>query len=590
MKFIDLINIEQLRSLFNHYTSATNIPMSILEYPSQKILIATGWQKICTDFHRVNPESAMACHDSDEYLSSCLKNKDSLSISYCQSGFIDGCVPIIIDGEHLATIFGGQVLFEKPDIEKFKLQAKKYGFDEATYLEALKKVPITTKEKFTSNLKYFAELATVFAEIGLARKNIIEKEIDISNQYKLLEQKEEELAQTQALLTTVFEKSPAAIIIFDKNLSPQYINQLVPELFGQDRESLMKFSRYNPKLNFKILYPDRKEYPLEELPPQQVIDKKIDMNSVEIIIKRDDESERWILANVAPILDNKGNVIQVICVFLDITKNKTLENELLKERLNLENKVNERTSELFLSLARLEKANKYKNQFLTSMSHELRTPLNAILGFTQLLKMEYFGNLNEKQAEYIKLINESSGYLLSLINDLLDLAKIDSGSIELSIKPFSPNNLISEITKLMSNLYKEKKITLESKVNIQTDLIEADERKCKQILFNLLSNALKFTPEGGLVELNTIQDVEQNEIKFSVTDNGIGIKDEEKEIIFDEFFQSDITTELSIKGTGIGLTLSKKLVEMQGGRIGVESEINKGSTFWFTIPIKSALK
>ncbi len=264
--------------------------------------------------------------------------------------------------------------------------------------------------------------------------------------------------------------------------------------------------------------------------------------------------------------------------------------QLQESYASLEQKVEERTRELEKALGELdeksrelEAASLHKSEFLANMSHELRTPLNAILGFSQVLREGIVGQVNEKQAEYLEDILSSGNHLLSLINDVLDLSKVEAGQVELEVAPFLlPESLERGVVMVRERALKDGvQVTLAP--NPEVDLVEGDERRIRQVIFNLLSNAVKFTPAGGAVDVRAMK--VNGEVRISVADTGPGIAVEDLERIFEEFQQTDAGMEQR-EGTGLGLALSKRLVELHGGRIWVDSELGKGSTFVFTLPTK----
>jgi signal transduction histidine kinase len=258
----------------------------------------------------------------------------------------------------------------------------------------------------------------------------------------------------------------------------------------------------------------------------------------------------------------------------------------------LEQKVEERTGELQQVLAelsrkgrQLEVASQHKSEFLANMSHELRTPLNAIIGFSQVLRQRLFGPINEKQEEYLDDILSSGNHLLSLINDVLDLSKVEAGQVELEVASLSLREALERGLVMVREPATKHGVRLSLELAPGVDLVEGDERRLRQVIFNLLSNAVKFTPGGGEVVVATSS--RDHEVLISVTDTGPGIPLEDHERIFEEFQQTDVGVRQR-EGTGLGLALSKRLVELHGGRIWVESEPGHGSRFVFTLPVKEA--
>jgi len=284
----------------------------------------------------------------------------------------------------------------------------------------------------------------------------------------------------------------------------------------------------------------------------------------------------------------KGSIQGAVLIFRDITDRKKMEENLLQTKKDAD------------------AANQAKSTFLANMSHELRTPLNSIIGFTGILLQGIVGELNDEQRKQLDMVYGSAKHLLGLINDILDLSKIEAGKIEIIPAEFKVRELIRMVGKMVSPIAEKKGLTLE--VTISDDVpptINSYKNRIKQVLINLLSNATKFT-ESGEIRLNaeySISDfgmgnadlrnsairIPQSEIRFSVADTGIGIKPEHLSDIFDEFKQIEGPLKKKPTGTGLGLAISKKMVEMMGGRIWVESEYGKGSCFQFAIPVKEII-
>jgi signal transduction histidine kinase len=256
------------------------------------------------------------------------------------------------------------------------------------------------------------------------------------------------------------------------------------------------------------------------------------------------------------------------------------------ENARLFRQIQEKSAELEMANKRLELANKHKSEFLANMSHELRTPLNAIIGFSEAMMEQMFGELNEKQLDYQKDINESGKHLLSLINDILDLSKIEAGRMELELSTFHLPTALSNAVTLIRERAQRHGIALGVEIDEGLGEFQADERKVKQILLNLLSNAVKFTPDGGRVEVSAKLDTDKVEI--SVKDTGVGITPEDQASLFEEFKQLGKDSSRRGEGTGLGLALTKKFVELHGGAMRVESAPGKGSTFMFSLPLRSS--
>jgi signal transduction histidine kinase len=233
----------------------------------------------------------------------------------------------------------------------------------------------------------------------------------------------------------------------------------------------------------------------------------------------------------------------------------------------------------------LETASKHKSEFLANMSHELRTPLNAIIGFSQVLREGISGDINAKQAEYLDDILTSANHLLALINDVLDLSKVEAGHVQLQVAPFSLQDALERGVSMVRERATTDGVQVALHDNGGLDVVTGDERRIRQVIFNLLSNAVKFTPAGGLVDIEAVHT--NGEVRVSVTDTGPGIAPDDLDRIFEEFQQTEAGARQQ-EGTGLGLALSKCFIELHGGKIWCDSEIGKGSTFTFTLPAGGA--
>ena len=264
----------------------------------------------------------------------------------------------------------------------------------------------------------------------------------------------------------------------------------------------------------------------------------------------------------------------------------------LKERelqINLEITFSKRKIEkMCLENEALIQTNKTKSEFMMAMSHELRTPLNSIIGFSELLKKKNFGELNEIQEKYIDNILLSGKNLLMIINDILDLSTMESDKIDLSIEKMSIADVLNESIDIIKDIALQKKIPVITEIDPGSDVIEADRNRIKQVLFNILSNALKFSKPQGSVTITVRKEGDMAQV--SVSDTGIGIKEEDIGKLFKEFEQIDKGASRQYGGTGLGLVISKKLLELHGGRIWVKSKYGEGSTFSFSLPLNGKKK
>ena len=290
-----------------------------------------------------------------------------------------------------------------------------------------------------------------------------------------------------------------------------------------------------------------------------------------------DEKNVQVEINLSAVRDPDGKPVLVQSVVRDITQRKKSEETLRENR-----------DKLSSANAALEKAGRLKDEFLASMSHELRTPLTGILGLSEALQMQAHGALNDKQLKAIKNINVSGRHLLELINDILDLSKIEAGKLEMQIEPCSVADVCQASLQLVKGLAQQKKQNVSFAMNTPSITLRADGRRLKQMLVNLLSNAIKFTPEGGQIGLDIQTRPDENSIHFCVWDKGIGIKPEDMGKLFKPFIQIDSSLARQYSGTGLGLSLVQRMAELHGGSILVESDPDQGSRFTISLPWSKA--
>jgi PAS domain S-box-containing protein len=354
----------------------------------------------------------------------------------------------------------------------------------------------------------------------------------------------------------LFDAAPDAILEVDSRGRIVAVNASIQELFGYEPSEILG----QP---VEILIPEevrpvhgqhRTAYAAN--PTKRPMGSNLDLQA-----RRKDGSRFAADIVLSPIRLGPGK-IHTAAVIRDVTQNKKAETAL-KDASQV-----------------AEAANRAKSEFLASMSHELRSPLNTIMGYTQLLLEESVGALNEKQRRFLGHVAKDSGHLLSLINDILDLSKIEAGQLELVLDSYPLQPLLNEVIAMTRQRAVEKNVRLESG-EYPDAVVFGDYLRTKQVLINLLSNALKFTPSGGRVVIQITQ--MEHQVAISVTDTGIGIPVEHHRSIFDRFHQVGSTIKGVKEGTGLGLAITKSLVEQMGGRIWVESEIDKGSRFTFTL-------
>jgi len=502
--------------------------------------------------------------------------KDGILILDAETGMVADVNPFLVELLGLPQEdFLGKAIWELgflsdivPNKANFlQLQQKGYIRYEDMPLEAADGRRLDVE--FVSNIYQVANKRVIQCNIrDITERKKAEKALDrIKNQYELILHSAGEGIIGQDLEGKLTFVNPSAENMLEFKAG---------ELIGKSSHEILHHSK-----------PNGAPYPEEECPIVRARrDGKTYSDVDELFWKKNGTS--FPVEYIATPMIEGGSVTGVVVIFRDITQAKMLQ-------------------EVELSRLTADTANKAKSDFLANMSHELRTPLNSILGFSEVLVDELFGTLNAQQKEYAKDIYGSGKHLLALINDILDLSKVESGRLELDPGSFQLRAALNTTLSMFREKAMKHGLKMELDIEPDSDIeMEADERKFKQIMFNLLSNAVKFTPDGGSVRVSARKGVRDlgsgvskegpipnsqqptpdgDFIEISVTDTGIGIKTEDMPKLFKEFTQLESIYTKSVEGTGLGLALSKKLVELHGGSIWVESEFGKGSTFSFVIPV-----
>lgn len=537
----DVIDAPALQEMMDDFHAITGLASAIIDLKNE-LLVSAGWQDICTKFHRAQPESCRYCHESDLSLSSGVP-PGTFKAYRCKNNMWDMVTPIMLGDRHIGNIFLGQFLYddEEPDYDLFRAQAKRFGYDEAAYIAALDRVPRWSRETVRRAMGFYSKLAQMISKANYS--NVI-----LADALASREQTEAALRLTRISV----EAASDAIIWITSDARIVDVNEAACRFTGYTRKELLRLSIPDVSAHFSDAnWPEHFA---------KVRDHGSLTFETELSTKEGGVFPVEVVANYVQFGGEERN-----CAFIrDITLRKQAEEELREAK------------------AAAESANTAKSYFLATMSHEIRTPMNGVIGMIDLLQHT---ELTPEQQEYAACAKKSGIELVHLLNDILDLSKIEADKLELELSGFELRPMISDTIKLLQLHAREKGIELS--LSIDSDVptaLKGDAGRLRQIIINLVGNAIKFTPCGGVTLMirKDSEDERSATLRFLVRDSGIGIAPDKLEHLFEPFTQADSSTTRRYGGTGLGLTICKRLAQLLGGDIGAESNEGAGATFWFT--------
>ena len=580
MHLASIVDIERLQNLMERFTKATQTPTALIDLEAN-VLVASGWQEICTKFHRIHPETCKNCMVSDTAIASNIKEGKKYNVYKCLNGLVDVAVPIIINNEHLGNLFIGQFLSEKPDLEFFRKQAAKYGFDEKEYLEALSKVPILSVDEVKNKMEFLSELAELIGDMGINKLELIEL---TGNLEKRITERTKELEEAQIATLNMmqdFEEARKEVERTNENLRLANADLEIKNIFFESAISACSIAdlqgsitHVNPAFLTLWEYKNKEEAvgnsvasffvnPDDAVPVLTALNEK-GVWKGQFLAKRKNGEQFISRGYATTLLDTDGNIIGYQSANLDVTTEVNATENLKKTLLDLE------------------RSNKELEQFAYVASHDLQEPLRMISSYTQLLAKRFQGQLDEKADKYIHYAVDGAVRMQVLINDLLSYSRVTTRG-----EPFKNVDCFSVLGQAHLNL---KKMIEENQAIIMNDglpEVTADANQLVRVFQNLIANAIKFRKKETPVIRISAQQKDKVWI-FSVQDNGIGIDQKHKDRIFIIFQR--LHTRADYAGTGIGLAVCKRIINRHGGKIWVESEPGKGSTFYFTLPLKKEIK
>jgi PAS domain S-box-containing protein len=552
----DLFNIDELQKIQDAFALATGVASIITDTQGHPITKPSNFCKLCEQIIRKTEKGLINCYCSDAALGQ--MHKGGPILQKCLSGSLwDGGSSICLGDQHIGNWLIGQVLEEPFDKGAILAYAKEIGANEEEFCKALDKVtrmPLKQFERIGDTLYLIANQLSKLALQNVQQARFITER----------KQAEEELNRERTLLRTVIDNIPDPVYVKDLHGKKIMANLAEARMSGKERVEDILEKADEDLYSAEIATHTKTE-------EDEIFRTGNPVKNYESKFTVPNGAEHWIIGNKILLKDNRGNPTGLLGISHDITERKLAEISL-----------RESEAKLIKALEIAEHANQSKSEFLANMSHEIRTPMNAILGFSEAL---FHKTDDPKHKQMLQSILKSGNILLSLINDILDMSKIEAGKLELNIQTVDIKNIFAEIIQIFSQKIQKKGLEFLTSVPGPLPRIMLDETRIRQILLNLMSNAIKFTDSGFVsLHLDFYKNTDQyGKLSIVVEDSGIGIPISQQELIFDAFRQQAGQSNRKYEGTGLGLSITKKLVQKMNGTIELNSSPGKGSKFSVTI-------